>query len=156
VSDYNIRQIRDEFSWVSHSVRVMIIVLGAAAVLIAIWSSGWFQSVPTDPAFPGSPSGVTNTHRLAYHFDATPLGPLRGIVNDDPFAWTNVHVEVAARSMSFQCPTLSAVNSASSLRIQSAMCHAADGSVPSRVCVVRVTAKEGSITSAFEPCLRVE
>jgi len=108
-------------------------------------------------AFPPSPSKrETNTRRLEYHFDATRLGPLRGIVNDDPFAWTNVHVEFGAGSMWFQCPTLPTINGGGSLRLQSAMCRAADGSVALQVCVVRVEANEGSIGSAFEPCIRTE
>ena len=94
--------------------------------------------------------------RLAYRVVRTERGQLTGIVNEERFAWNDVRVEVGSGSQSFLCDTPRTVDSRDILSLESLMCRAADGSVLSRLCVVRVTAREGQVNTAFEPCLRVD
>ncbi len=78
-----------------------------------------------------------------------------GVVNHEPFAWNDVSVEIGDGGESFQCPGLSAVGSGYIVTIDSRACRSSDGSVPQHVCVVRVTARQGGITYALEPCATV-
>lgn len=94
--------------------------------------------------------------RLAYRVVRMERGQLTGIVNEERFAWNDVRVEVGSGSQSFLCDTPRTVDSRDILSLESLMCRAADGSVLSRLCVVRLTAREGHVNTAFEPCVRVD
>jgi hypothetical protein len=78
------------------------------------------------------------------------------VVNQDRFAWTDVHVEVGEGYESFRCPAVPSIGSGHSLTVLTSSCRSPDQHVPMHVCVVRVTAKEGGIVSALEPCLPVQ
>ena len=131
----------------------MIGALGAVALVMAVF----FWWLHTAPPWPAPPEGEARPRtRLQYRLDVTRVGRLIGLVNEDRSAWNDVHVEIGEGMESFQCPTLARIDSGQTLRLESPSCRSAAGRMPSRICVVRVAAREGQITSAFEPCLPVD
>jgi hypothetical protein len=78
------------------------------------------------------------------------------IVNQDPFPWTDVHVEIGEGAESFECQASPTIGVGHTLVVRSRLCRSSDGHAPIRVCVVRVAAKEGAIISGLEPCAPVQ
>ena len=79
------------------------------------------------------------------------------IVNRDQFTWKDVRVEVSQYSSeSFQCPASPTVETGQTLIIQTPLCRASDGHLPTRVCSVRVAAEQGGIALNLEPCAQVQ
>jgi hypothetical protein len=141
--------------------RVKIIALGSAALAIAAFCAGWLHlvtisrpSVPPSPELTAAPA--PHLRRLNYHMDTTRGNELIAIVNQEPYAWNDVHVAISEGDESFQCPALPTVGSGHTLTIQTVFCRSPDGRVPMHVCVVRVTAEEGGIASGLEPCVLVK
>jgi hypothetical protein len=134
--------------------------LGGVALAIAMFCAWWLRPVPI--AVP-SPAALLKTnvaamppHRLTYHLDALWEPGVLDIVNQDPFEWNDVHVDIGDGDESFQCPALPTIKSGHTLSVQSRLCRSSDGRMPTHVCVVRLAAKEGGITSGLEPCAPVQ
>ena len=143
--------------------RVKILALGTAALATAILCAWWLHSVtisqPLPPPSPEQQSAMSQTRdlrRLNYKIDTISGNGVIGIVNQESFAWNDVHVEVGEGDELFQCPVLPIVGSGHTLTIQSRLCRSADGHVPTHVCVVRMTAKQGVVASGLEPCPTVQ
>ena len=104
----------------------------------------------------GPTMSVHGPRRLSYRFDIASDGRLIGVVNQDAFAWNDVHVQIGAGTESFECPTLPTIETGQALHLNGVSCRSAGGLAPPRICVVTVIAQEGHMTSAFEPCVTVE
>lgn len=140
--------------------RQLPILFGAVVFAIAVSFSWWLHSATTSSPLRSTTSETqreaARAPRLNYRFDVTGEGRLVGLVNQDPFSWNDVHVEIGAGLESFQCPMSPTIEGGHTLHLNGALCHSAGGAVPSRICVVRVNAREGQIVSAFEPCSLVQ
>ncbi len=138
--------------------RIAMMALGTVALASAVILSWWFLSGRPDVSsaiHPSGPDTQTRTTRLDHRLE-TNGNRLIGLVNQEPFTWTDVHLEIGDGHESFQCPTLPTIGSGHLIRVQGYLCRSAVGLVPVRICVVRVAAREGRIISALEPCLPVE
>ena len=138
------------------SVRITAIALGSVALNVAV-SSVWCHCSKTmvPPAPPAQKRAArASVHRLKYGMDTTESGAIR-IVNQELFAWTDVHVEVGDDE-SYGCPTLSTIQPGHALVIRVDSCGSAGGHIPTHICVTRVLATQGQIISALEPCARVQ
>jgi hypothetical protein len=71
--------------------------------------------------------------------------------NHDPFAWTNVQVEIGDPNAPFTCPTTHMVPPEYQLRVVIGECRDSSGRPATEGSVVRVNADQGGITSAMEP-----
>ena len=78
------------------------------------------------------------------------------IVNEDQFAWTDVHVDVGGPEGSFHCPALPTVGSGHTLTVLGRLCRPPDDHVPRLLCVVSVMAQQGGIANGLEPCVPVQ
>jgi hypothetical protein len=137
-------------------------LLGGAIISIALVVRGPDQpsscdgspgTPPPPPELKGAATPVPHLKRLRYHIDATGGNGMIAIVNEDRYAWNDVHVEIGDGDATFQCPALPTVSSGHNLRIQGGLCRSSNGHVPMQVCVVHVVAKEGRITCGLEPCV---
>jgi hypothetical protein len=140
--------------------RVKIIALGSAALAIAVFC-GWLHSMTMRLLLPPLPEQKTLTpppqfRPLNYHIDTAMRNGAIGIVNQEHFAWNDVHVEIADGHESFQCPAVPTVESGHTLIIEGRLCRSSSGHMPTHVCVVRVAAKQGRITNGLEPCAPVQ
>jgi hypothetical protein len=140
--------------------RVTIVALGGAALTSAALSVWWLRSpaiaIPSPPSLSEKHTAAAPPGRLAYRLDTMREHGVIAIVNQDRFSWTDVHVEIGEGFESFQCPSSSTIGIGYTLVVQGRLCRSSDGHVPMSVCVVRVAAKEGAITSGFEPCAPVQ
>jgi len=134
--------------------------LGGAALAIAVFCAWWLHAgpiaLPLPPPLLEKNTVATPPRRLMYRLNTIWESGVIDIVNQDRFTWTDVHVEVGEGYESFQCPALPTIGSGHTLIVQSRLCRSSDGHVPMHVCVVRVAAKEGGITSGLEPCAPVQ
>jgi hypothetical protein len=141
---------------------IPVILLMGATLAIALhceWLHPITISRPSPPPSPELKAAVTPDplpQRLDYQIDTTRGNGLIAIVNQERHAWNDVHVETADHDESFQCPALPTIGSGHTLMIQTVLCRSSDGHVPMHVCVVRVRAQEGGITTGLEPCVSVQ
>jgi hypothetical protein len=140
--------------------RVTYITLGAVALTVIVYGVRWLSpltiSLPSPPPTHGQRAAVGSPppRPLTYRMDTSrlPAGAI-GIVNQEAFAWTDVQVEIGEGKESFQCRALPTVGAGQTLTIHASACRSSDDRPARRVCVVRVTARQGGIVCAFEPCM---
>jgi hypothetical protein len=116
------------------------------------------RPVSLPPPSPKQETAPPRPHlqRLSYHIDTARGNGTIDVVNQEQFAWSDVSVEVGEGYKWFNCPTLPAVERGHILVIESRGCRSSDGHVPTHVCIVRVAAEQGRITSGLEPCVPVK
>jgi hypothetical protein len=143
--------------------RAKIIVLWTAALATALSCVWWLYSETVlPPLLPPSPernrtvARSPDLQRLNYKIDTITGTGVIGIVNEESFAWNDVHVDVGEGDRLFQCPVLPTVGSGHTVVIQSRLCRSADGRLPSYVCFVRIVAKQGQVATGIEPCTTVQ
>jgi hypothetical protein len=138
------------------SLRLKTITLGGAAFASALFCAFWLHPaaivLPSPPPSLNQSTAAPPPRRLAYRFTTTWARGAIHIVNNEPFVWNDVHVEIMDERVWFQCPALLTVGSGHTLNVQSRFCRAADGHIPMRLCAVHVAAAQGDVRTNLEPC----
>jgi hypothetical protein len=93
---------------------------------------------------------TTTTARLSYRFDLPSRRGEIDIVNNDRFAWSDIHVEISDHRNWFQCSALPIIGSGQTLVVQTGLCRSSDAQMPTTTCVLSITARQGSIRSGLE------
>ena len=130
--------------------------LGLGVIATLFWDSG----AVTMPPLPGPWGQTLSTRRagkLDYNLERSSGNETFRITNQNQFAWSEIEVEVGDGSASpFRCPAPKSLATGQTVSLKTLTCRSSSRSAPKQLCVVGLTANEGSLTSAFEPCGQVQ